>query len=100
MFKEIFEWSYKIGNIIRKKDEKLLKSLIFDIRGEETPGRFLEKLCNKLSEYKTNKNIALDISINPLLLKEVWHGDKFYYLKAAILTGFINALSTRGEENE
>lgn len=93
MFDEIWDWAYAIGIRIRQKDEELLRALIFAIRGEETPGRFLEKLSNKLSEYKTNKNIALDVSVKPELVKEKWHGDKFYYMKAAVLTGLTNALS-------
>jgi hypothetical protein len=100
MFEEIWNWAYATGMKIKEKDEKLLRALIFDIRGEETPGRFLEKLSNKLSEYRTNKNIALNVSIKPEIVKERWHADKFYYMKAAILTGFTNALSTAGEKNE
>jgi len=100
MFDEIFSWAYKIGKEIVKKDEKLLRVLIFDIRGEETPGRFLEKLTNRLSEYRTNKNIELNVSVKPEIVREKWHGDKFYYMKAAILTGLTNALFHRGEENE
>lgn len=93
MFEKIYEWAFSVGVKIKEKDEKLLRALIFDIRGEETPGRFLEKLSNKLAEYRTNRNIALDVSINSEIVREKWHGDKFYYMKAAILTGFMNALS-------
>lgn len=99
MYKEIWDWAYAIGRRIKEKDEKLLKSLIFDIRGEETPGRFLVKLTNKLTEYKTNKNISLEVSIKQKLLEEKWHGDKFYYMKAAILAGLLDALSTKSEGN-
>ena len=100
LFNEIGYWAYTTGMTIKGKDEKLLRALIFDIRGEETPGRFLEKLCNRLSEYRTNRNIALNVSIKPELVKERWHGDRFYYLKAAILAAFTNALARRGGENE
>jgi len=98
MFEEIWSWAYAIGITIKQKDEKLLRALIFDIRGEETPGRFMEKMANKLSEYRTNKNIALDVSIKPELFKVKWHGDKFYYMKAAVLGGLTDALATRGEK--
>jgi hypothetical protein len=100
MYVEIWSWAYATGMKIKEKDEKLLRTLIFDVRSEETPGRFLEKLSNKISEYRTNKNIALDVSIKPEIFKTTWHADKFYYMKAAILTGFTNALSTEGEKNE
>lgn len=102
MFGEIWEWAYAIGMKIKEKDkdEKLLKRLIFDIRGEETPGRFLEKLSNRLCEYKTNRNIGLDVSLKQDLFKENWHGDKFYHMKSAIIAGLTNALSTKGGKNE
>lgn len=100
MYEGILTWAFKTGVKIKRKNEKLLEMLIFDVRGEETPGRFLEKLSSRLSEYKTNRNIALNLSIEPKIVGEKWHGDKFYHMKAAVLTGFINALSKRGEENE
>jgi hypothetical protein len=91
-YSEIWSWAYAIGLKISSKDDRLLRALIFDIRGEETPGRFLEKLSTKITEYRTNRNIALDISLKPELVKEKWHGDKFYYMKAAVLAGLANAL--------
>lgn len=97
MWEAFWEWAYAIGKTIKEKDEELLRSLIFEIRGEETPGRFLVKLVNRLTEYKTNKNIDLNVSIKPELVKEKWHGDKFYYMKATVLSGFLNALSSRGD---
>ena len=49
MFERIYNWAWHTGrNIIegerydRNRGEKLLKELVFEIRGEETPGRFLE----------------------------------------------------------
>lgn len=100
MFDEIWSWAYSIGTIIKNKDEELLRRLIFEIRAEETPGRFLEKLSNRLSEYKTNRNIALNVSIKPEFFKFKWHGDKFYYMKSAVLAGLTNALVSKGKENE
>lgn len=101
-YEEFYTWAFAVGkNIIEKDREgKLLRELIYDIRGEETPGRFLNKLVNKLTEYRTNQNINLDVSIKPKIVKENWHGDKFYYLKSSILAGFLNALSgiSEGEE--
>ena len=101
MYEDLWKWAYAVGMAIKNKDERLLRSLIFDIRGEETPGRFLSKLINTLSCYKTNRNINIDINIHPSLITEEWHGDRFYYMKAAILVGFTNALSKGvGEEKE
>jgi len=94
MFDEIWNWAYAIGMRIKEKNNELLRRLIFDIRAEETPGRFLEKLSNRLSEYKTNKNIAVDVSIKPELFKVKWQGDKFYYMKSAIIAGLTDALAT------
>ena len=109
MFENIFKWAYVTGkNIIvnpryeKSKGEDLLKRLIFDIRAEETPGRFLEKLSGRLTEYRTNTNIQADVNIHNEIMSRKWHGDSFYYLKSAILSGFLNALSSskKGDENE
>ena len=102
-FDKIFDWAFATGKEILKvsNGDKLLKRLIFDIRAEETPGRFLEKLSERITEYKTNTNIQANVSIHPKIMSKDWHADKFYYLKSAILSGFLNALSPeRGEENE
>jgi len=53
-----------------------------------------------LCEYKTNKNIGVNVSIKPELVKIKWHGDKFYYMKSAILAGLINALVKEEKKNE
>ena len=104
-FEEFFGWAFGTGKEILKVNngEKLLKRLIFDLRAEETPGRFLEKLSERITEYRTNTNIQAKVYIHPEIMKREWHADKFYYLKSAILTGFLNALSdqkSRGEGSE
>jgi len=123
-FEKFFGWAFGTGKEILKVNngEKLLKRLIFDIRAEETPGRFLEKLSERITEYRTNTNINANVRMNSELFgvefkkegdkwmrKEKscfkWHGDSFYYMKSAVLAGFLNALafSSRkegGEENE
>ncbi|OQX86869.1 MAG: hypothetical protein B6D55_04955 [Candidatus Omnitrophica bacterium 4484_70.2] len=104
-YEKFFGWAFATGKEILKANngEKLLKRLIFDIRAEETPGRFLEKLSERITEYKTNTNIRADVEIYPEIMQKEWHADKFYYLKSAILTGFLNALSSQthgGAENE
>lgn len=93
MYGKFFDWAFKTGKVIKEVDEDLLRKLIFDIRGEETPGRFFNKLVNRLAEYRTNRNINLNLSIEQNLMQENWMGDKFYYIKASILSGFLNALS-------
>ena len=101
MFEKFFSWAFSTGKKIvenekynREKGKDLLRRLIFDVRAEETPGRFLEKLCERLTEYRTNTNIQAKVDIHPdILKKEKWHGDEFYYLKSAILAGFLNALA-------
>lgn len=98
IYKIAYDWAYGTGkNIIdmRKKfddGEKLVKRLVFKIRGEETPGRFLHKLSTELAEYKTNVALALDVGPHEFVFKKRWSGDAFYYLKSAILSGLVNAL--------
>ncbi|MCS6768380.1 MAG: hypothetical protein RMJ59_04700 [Candidatus Nitrosocaldus sp.] len=98
MYEIYYEWSYAIGRTIMgaRNGEDLLRKLIFNIRAEETPGRFLDRLAQTLGEYKTNRNIGLDITIHKDIYKCEWFADSFYYLKSAILTGLLNALKTGG----
>lgn len=98
VFEKIFKWSFKIGRVVGEKDTDLLRMLIFEIRGEETPGIFLNKLANRLAEYKTNKRIDLDLSLPEYIYTETWYADKFYYMKSAIISGFLNALSSFKKE--
>lgn len=105
MFEKYFGWSFAMGRVIiekcgEDKGKKLLKRLIFDIRAEETPGRFLEKLSERFIEYRTNPNIQADVNVLPEIMQGKWHADKFYYLKSAILAGFLNALPSEGEKIE
>jgi hypothetical protein len=100
-FKDAFNWAFGTGEKIvdskcgKDKGADYLKRLIFDIRAEETPGRFLEKLSKRLGEYKTNTNIQAQICLLPEIFETAnsWRGDSFYYLKSAILAGLLNALS-------
>ena len=90
-------WAYKTGQTIKEhvNGEDLLRKLIFNIRAEETPGRFLDKLSQTIVEYRTNRNIGLNIDIHKDLAREEqpWYADRFHYMKAAVLIGFANALS-------
>jgi len=94
---DIYNWAYAVGMTILGKSDKgedLVKRLIYDMRGEDLPGRFLDKLSGRLTEYKTNRNIAIDISIYGKLYEHNWYGDSFRYVKSAVLSGFLNSLAT------
>ncbi|MEM3382016.1 MAG: hypothetical protein QXQ11_07675 [Candidatus Bathyarchaeia archaeon] len=103
MYDKFFDWAFEIGMTIRcegkkepsKRGEDLLRRLIFSIRAEQTPGRFLEKLSETITEYKTNRNIGLDVEMHPEFFNQSWSADRFYYLKSSIISGFLNALGRR-----
>jgi hypothetical protein len=99
MYEKFYGWGYSIGEEIMKAQngEDLLKKLIYNIRAEETPGRFLDRLSETIGEYRTNRNIAINISMHPELYEREWFADSFYYLKSSILTGLLNALARRGQ---
>jgi len=99
-FGNAYNWAFATGNNIIEKSKcgedkatDYLKRLIFDVRAEETPGRFLDKLSKRLVEYKTNNNIQAPVNLLPEIFDQRWSGDSFYYIKSAILTGLLNALS-------
>jgi len=106
MFEKIYSWAFAIGSSIIEQrakkgegdGEELVRRLIFDIRGEETPGRFLQKLSSRLAEYRTNVSLNLDVSMHEAIFEKRWCGDSFYYLKSAILSGFIGSLTGKGEK--
>lgn len=108
MIEECFKWAFGTGKEILgidagiEKGKDLLERLIYHIRAEETPGRFLERLSERLTEYRTNKGVRANVNILPniMMMKEMC-GDRFYYMKAAILAGFLNALtaSQGGKKN-
>ena len=101
MFEKIYDWAFAIGSrIIEQRAEEgdgedLVRRLIFDVRGEETPGRFLQKLSSKLAEYRTNVGLNLDVSMHEGIFEKRWCGDSFYYLKSAILGGLTNSLTRK-----
>jgi hypothetical protein len=98
LYDTFYRWSNDVGKTILKEPDKgddLLRKLIYNIRAEETPGRFLDKLSETLGEYRTNKNIGLEVKMDERLYKQTWFADKFYYLKSAILSGFFNALADK-----
>jgi hypothetical protein len=90
-----YNWAKDVGKMIWDADKKgdLLRKLIYNIRAEETPGRFLDKLSETLGEYRTNKNIGLNVGMHEGLYEQTWFADKFYYLKSSILSGLFNTLA-------
>jgi len=99
LYDDSYNWAFAVGKRITEQNEDLLRRLIFAVRGEETPGRFLDKLSETIAEYRTNRSINLDVSLHPSIFAQDWFADRFYYLKASILSGFLNALATtRGRE--
>jgi len=101
MYEDIYSWAYAVGKTVIEQSDKgedLLRRLIFDVRGEDLPGRFLEKLSNRLTEYKTNKNIAIDVSMYGRLFEKKWHGDSFRYMKSAVLSGLLNSLGSSKDQ--
>jgi hypothetical protein len=97
--RNIFEWSLNTGKTLAEKDKKLGEILIFDLRSEDTPGRFLNKLSVRIADF--NKRFGVNIEIPRQLydLENKISGDQFYYLKSAILAGLVNALYSKKEEN-
>jgi hypothetical protein len=101
---EYFKWAFRTGCEIlsihagREKGKDLLERLIYYIRAEESPGRFFERLAERLTEYRTNKGILANVSLLSDTMSQEMSGDRFYYAKAAILAGFLNALSAQGGE--
>jgi len=91
----LYGWAYKIGLEVKKMDrgEDLLKRLLYDIRGESLPGRFREVLIENLMYLFDTKELGYKKIPKSLLEKGVY-GDKFHYIKAAILMGFMDALAT------
>jgi hypothetical protein len=103
LYDEVYNWAYAVGRTILEQSDKgddLLRALIFNIRGEDLPGRFLEKLSSRLTEYKTNRNIAIDVSMQRRLFEKKWYGDSFRYMKSAVLSGLLNSLGSRSQKRE
>jgi hypothetical protein len=99
---EIYSWAYvtasKIIENVEDEGIELIRRLIFAIRGEETPGRFLDKLTTTLVEYRTNKAYELQVTIPKLLLTKELIGDSFHYVRAAILAGLLDAMSVQSSK--
>ena len=97
----LYRWAYKVGReLLEARDgEKLLTRLIYDLRGEDLPGKFRDTLVKTLHYFSTARGVEAlkEIEIPDYILTFGEYGDKFYYMKSAILIGLMNALS-RGEK--
>lgn len=98
MYELFYNWANELGKQIRSSSEDrgadLLKKIIFDIRGEQLPGKFLEKLVTRLAEYQTDRDLNLSsIEIQPDIFKGTLWGNTFHYTKSAIIAGFLNAIA-------
>ncbi|NOZ58915.1 MAG: hypothetical protein GXO66_04995, partial [Euryarchaeota archaeon] len=87
MYDKINTWAFYLGRSIienvenKDEGEGLVRRLLFDIRGEETAGRFLSKLSNRLADYKINMRLNIDTNLPPILYERTWMADSFYYMK-------------------
>ncbi len=85
-----------------ERGEDLLMRLIYELRGEDLPGRFRDALVRSIHYYMTARE-ALgvgEITIPEYILTWGDYGDRFYYLKAAILSGLLNAFYKPEEEGD
>lgn len=97
-FSKILKTFFRVGKKIKEAsgDSKLIEKLIFDLRSEQTPGRFFHKLSIRIADYN-QKYPYLNINIPSELLSHQFKGDIFYYVKSAILTGLLNSISSSSE---
>lgn len=95
MYDKIYRWAFDLGKRLKMEDEGLLKRLIYDLRGEDTPGAFLNVLSLRLSQFALDpslERIKGVLSIPSEVRKEELEpGDKFYYLRYAIISGLTDA---------
>jgi hypothetical protein len=102
MYDRFYDWANELGmKIVNSSGERgtdLIKKIIFDIRGEQLPGKFLEKLTTRLAEYRTDRDLGLDdIAIDPEIFSERLWGNSFHYTKSAIIAGLLNAIASRSQ---
>jgi len=100
--KTIYRWAYAVSKSIleslgEQEGISRIRMIYYTIRGEETPGRFLEKLSKEIGEAYFSTDTY--VSITPELFQYL-HGDMFYLAKAAVIMGMLNALSRGSEAQE
>ncbi|MEM4460856.1 MAG: hypothetical protein QXY70_01825 [Nanopusillaceae archaeon] len=95
---KLFTWAFVLGKKLKEKDSKYGEILIFDLRSEETPGRFFNKLALRIADF--NKRLGIEVTLSPDIIHQKLKGDNFYYVKAAILSGLINSIYSNKKENE
>jgi hypothetical protein len=99
MYRDVYDWSKDIGDkLIKAGGDDLVRRVVFDIRGEQLPGKFLDKLMTRLAEYKTDTDLNLtDLEINPEVFRGILWGNSFHYLKSAIMAGLVNSMAKSAE---
>ena len=102
MYERFYDWANEIGTkIVSASPESgtdLIRKIIFDIRGEQLPGKFLEKLTTRLAEYRTDRDLDLiDIGIDPKIFENTLWGNSFHYTKSAIIAGLLNAIAAESQ---
>ena len=109
----IEKWAEEIGRIILSEDyknrhnldeqraKKIIGRIIDELKVENIPGRFFEKLIRILRDYelpvevkikKNNKEIKVDITKVIKDEKVKNNMDNFFYIKALILSGLLKSL--------
>jgi len=102
MYDRFYDWANELGvKIVSSSGARgtdLIKKIIFDIRGEQLPGKFLEKLTTRLAEYRTDRDLNLDdIEIDPEIFGQTLWGNSFHYTKSAIIAGLLNAIASQSQ---
>lgn len=87
---QLFKWAYKVGALLKEEDSKYVEILIFDLRAEKTAGRFFEKLAIRIADF--DKRLGINANIPFYIFEREISGDRFYYIKSAILAGLLNSL--------
>lgn len=91
----MFGFFYKLGKRILEVtgEVSLVEKLLFDLKAEQTPGRFFNKLSTRIADYN-KKYPDLSFSIPAGIIQSNVKGDKFFYLKSAIITGLLNSITS------
>lgn len=95
---KVFVWAFKLGKKLKEKDIRYGELLIFDLRSEQTPGRFFHKLALRIADFNNRLNLSIKFDLD--VIKQKSKGDNFYYVKAAILIGLINSIYSNQKQNE
>lgn len=100
----LYEWAYRAGRDIYEK----LKDMYGEERAEKKMEHFLLNLRSELIPERFRRNILdflIEVGAETYICRELktenrWSIDEFYRYSTAILAGFLDALNTKGEEDE